>query len=108
MGHTGAGDRLLDMMQADDEQTRTLAGMALVQAGERSVGLIESALDKGTAPAQAVRLLADIGGDHARSVLDAAASRKDAIAESAAEALDLLDRIEELDDPEGRTDGKSL
>ena len=100
MGQDAAGERLLETLESDDEQTRALAGMGLVQAGERSVDLIESAIEQGTASSQAVRLLADIGGDRARSILEAAAARGPS-ADAATEALDLLDRIEALDDDEG-------
>ena len=97
-GLAGSGRRLLEAVGSTNEQKRSLAGMALVRAGERSVGLIESAIDDGTATPQAVQLLADIGGERARSVLASVATSKGALSAAADEALDLLSRIDDLED----------
>jgi len=98
LGHAGSGRRLLQAVGGDDEQDRLLAGMALVRAGERSIGLIESAIQAGTAPTQAVQILADIGGERARSVLVSTAASETGLESAAIEALDLLDRIARLED----------
>jgi radical SAM superfamily enzyme with C-terminal helix-hairpin-helix motif len=83
---------------ANDEQERMLAVMALVRAGDRSIHLIESAIDAGSASPQAVRLLADIGGEQARSVLSSTAASKGPLESAANEALEMLNRIDQLDD----------
>lgn len=62
------GDRLAQSLSGD-EQERTLAGIGLVQAGERSVAPIESEFDEHGATKLMVRVLADIGGAEAHRVL---------------------------------------
>jgi hypothetical protein len=71
------------------EQERTLAGMALVQAGARSVPLLEDEVAAGSPTKMIVRILADIGGDDARRVLRQIAAGTD---EPAQLAKDLLRR----------------
>ncbi len=97
LGLAGSGSRLLEAVGGADEQERVLAGIALVRAGERSVDLIESAIEAGSASPQAVRLMADIGSERARSVLSSVAASKGPLRSAANEALDLLDRIDQLD-----------
>ena len=98
LGLGGSGRRLLDALGGSNEQEQVLAGMALVKAGDRSVGLIEEAIDEGRASSKAVLLLADIGGDQARSILASASGSKGPYSEAADEALDLLRRIDDLED----------
>jgi radical SAM superfamily enzyme with C-terminal helix-hairpin-helix motif len=69
VGFRPAGRTLLRSLEAEGQE-RTIAGMALVQAGERSVELIEDDLDTHGASKIIVQILADIGGTHARSVLE--------------------------------------
>lgn len=52
-----------------DEQDRTVAGMGLVQAGVRSVRVLELELDRCGPTTTMVRVLADIGGPEADRVL---------------------------------------
>ena len=98
-GSSGAGATLLDAMAADDEQERMLAGMSLVKAGERSLELIQEAYASGNATPQMVRLIADIGGPRARPMLAEKASVSGPLTDAAEDGLDLLDRIDRLDEP---------
>lgn len=98
LGSAAAGRHLLDAVGGDDEQERVLAGMALVRAGDRSVDLIESAIEESSCSPQAVRLLADIGSERARALLASLASSAGVLAPAAKESLDLLDRIDRLDE----------
>jgi len=98
VGSDAAGAALIDAVSGDDEQVRTLAGMSLVKAGERSVGLIEQAYAEGRATPLMMRILTDIGGRSARDLLDDIALYNGPLAEAAADSLALLDRIDRLDD----------
>jgi len=97
-GSSGAGATLLDAMAGDDEQERMLAGMSLVKAGDRSLDLIGEAYTSGTATPQMVRMVADIGGPRARPMLTEMAAEPGALADAASDSLDLLDRIDSLDE----------
>ncbi len=96
-GTRGSGETLLQAVSGDDEQTRTLAGISLVKAGERSIDLIEGARNSGQLTPTVVRLLADIGGPRSRALLNEIAAEPGPLAETAVSSLDLLDRIESLD-----------
>jgi len=98
-GSSGAGATLLDAMAGDDEQERMLAGMSLVKAGDRSLDLISAAYASGNATPQMVRLVADIGGPRARPMLTEMAASPGPLADTIADSLDLLDRIDSLDEP---------
>ena len=98
LGGRRSGRALLDAFSADDEQERMLAGIALVKAGDRSVDLIAEAVAAGKASADVVRLLADIGTPQARAALTRLAAGEGPPAAAAREALDLLARIDELED----------
>ncbi len=69
-GSRRAAETLLQAMSADDEQSRMLAGMSLVKAGQRSFELIEEKIEAGEASAPVIRLLPDIDGTKARAVLE--------------------------------------
>lgn len=98
-GSDGAGESLLEAMSGDDEQQRMLAGMSLVKAGDRSIDLIQNTLSSGHATPPIIRLLADLGGPRARSMLkEIAAGEPGELVETARQSLDLLDRIEALTD----------
>lgn len=96
-GSARAGKTLLDALSGDDEQERTLAGMSIVKAGERSIDLIDDARTSGRLTPTGVRLLADIGGTRSRALLDEIAAEHGPLAEAAVSSLDLLDRMDELD-----------
>lgn len=97
-GSSGAGATLLDAMAGGDEQERMLAGMSLVKAGDRSLDLISAAYASGDATPQMVRLVADIGGPRARPMLTEMAEEPGPLAHAASDSLDLLDRIDSLDE----------
>lgn len=97
-GSERAAETLLQAMSGDDEQNRMLAGMSLVKAGQRSFDLIEKMIEAGQASAPVIRLLPDIGGERARQVLDEiAAGDPGEITDAARECVNLLDRIDALD-----------
>ncbi|MEN8235439.1 MAG: hypothetical protein ABFR89_11025 [Actinomycetota bacterium] len=98
VGSSGAGSTLLEAMSGADEQERMLAGMSLVKAGERSIGLIEEAYESGRATAPVVRLLPDLDGPQARELLARIAREPGALGVAATDALELLDRIDALGD----------
>ena len=96
-GSGEAGATLLEAMSGDDEQQRMLAGMSLVKAGDRTIGLIEQTLGKGRATPPLVRLLGDLGGPRALAMLEEIASGSpEDLAKAAGESLDLLERIAAL------------
>lgn len=88
LGLSRAGAALVRALDGD-EQERLVAGMGLVQAGERSVDVLESALHRRTATVTIVHVLADIGGVRARCVLDRIAGS--AAGDAAALARQVLD-----------------
>ncbi len=96
-GSKSAGETLLDAMSSGDEQQRMLAGMSLVKAGDRSVDLIQEAIDSDCAGPDVIRLLADLGGRKARSLLEELAAGEPGELKDAAErSLNLLERIDAL------------
>jgi hypothetical protein len=96
VGAESAGDALIESFLSGDEQERTLAGMSLVKAGERTVELIEKAKSDGSLNPSLVRLLADIGGTRSRALLGEIATGEGRVASAAVESLDLLDQIDSL------------
>jgi hypothetical protein len=92
-----AGDTLLQAFESDDEQDRTLAGISIVKAGERSIDLIERARSAGRLSPSLVRLLADIGGPRSRGLLTEIAAGTGPVASAAGESLDLLDQIDGIE-----------
>lgn len=102
LGATSAGDSLIEVFGSGDEQERTLAGMSIVKAGERSIGLIEKARSAGRLTPSLVRLLADIGGPKARHLLAEISTESGPLAAAADESIELLDQIEILDAPDSQ------
>ncbi|MEX1125302.1 MAG: hypothetical protein WEE53_06515 [Acidimicrobiia bacterium] len=100
VGAESAGDTLLHAFGSGDEQDRTLAGISIVKAGERSINLIEKARSGGRLTPSLVRLLADIGGPKSRGLLAEIATGSGPMAAAAYESLDLLDQIDGLGAPE--------
>lgn len=100
VGNESAGNELLEAFKSDDEQNRTLAGISLVKAGERSIDLIEQARSTGNLTPELVRLLADIGGARSQELLSDIADEKGPVAEAAVQSLELLEQIEQLGRPE--------
>jgi radical SAM superfamily enzyme with C-terminal helix-hairpin-helix motif len=68
-GVHAAGQALVTAVADDRETERTLAGMLLVQAGERSVPVVTDAILAGRAAAELVNVLASIGSREARASL---------------------------------------
>ncbi|MGH8949432.1 MAG: hypothetical protein ACRDXF_11285 [Acidimicrobiia bacterium] len=97
-GTEGAGYTLLDAFSGEDEQEKMLAGISLVKAGERSVGLIGKAGKTGRLTPDIVRLLADIGGPRSRALLGELSGEAGPVATAAKESLQVLDQIEALED----------
>lgn len=85
-----AGRALLRSLEAEGQE-RTIAGMALVQAGERSVGLIEAGLDDRGVSRIQVQILADIGGAQAKRVLERIGTGDSEVAELARKLADAMD-----------------
>lgn len=97
-GSRRAAEILLQAMSGDDEQSRMLAGISLVRAGQRSFELIEKKVEAGEASAPAIRLLPDINGSQARAVLGKiAAGGSGEMRLAARECIDLLDRMDALE-----------
>lgn len=96
-GAAPAGRALVGALADGDEAERTVAGIQLTRAGDRSVPLLTEALFVGTTPDPAVDVLASIGTDEARSALRRVATEPGVDAtsrESAARALRTLDDID--------------
>jgi len=97
LGLNDAGRTLLEAMSGSDEQERMLAGMSLVKAGDRSTDLIKEAIATNHASPAVIRLLADLGGPQAHSILEEVASGEQCELKDAAEqSLNLLKRIDAL------------
>ena len=97
IGSEGAGYTLLDAFSGDDEQEKMLAGISLVKAGERTVGLIDKARRTGRLTPEIVRLLVDIGGSPSRALLTEISAGSGSVAAAATESLDVLDQIESME-----------
>lgn len=89
-GAAPAGRALVGGLVEGDENERTVAGISLTRAGDRSVPLLAAALTAGAAPDLVVDVLASIGTDAARKALHEAAQTGSAAAEQAARALRTL------------------
>lgn len=64
-----AGRSLIDTFVHGDDDERTLAGVSLVQAGDRSVPLVLDAIASGSDPVELVDVISSIGTDDAREAL---------------------------------------
>ena len=93
-GAAPAGRALVGGLVEGDENERTVAGISLTRAGDRSVPLLAEALAAGAAPDLVVDVLASIGTDAARTVLHQEAQSDSAAAEPAARALRTLDETD--------------
>jgi hypothetical protein len=97
VGSESAGYALLEAFSGADEQEKMLAGISLVKAGERSIGLIEKAGKTGRLTPDVVRVLADIGGTKSRTLLTELSDSAGPVGTAATESLQVLDQIEELE-----------
>ena len=98
-GATAAGGALTRAVTDRDESERTLAGMLLVRAGDRSVPVVTEAILSGRESIALIDVLASIGSEAARDALvrvsRAAAPAVDpVVAAAAAEALRTLDQVQ--------------
>ncbi len=92
-GVDSAGRALVSAVAGTDPDGRTLAGILLTRAGDRSVPLIQEALTSGNDPSELVNVLASIGSDSARAALVAATeSARLKTATAATAALRVLDQ----------------
>lgn len=97
-GVSAAGDALITAVTTGGENERTLAGMLLVQAGDRSVPVVTDAIMAGPQPAGLVDVLVSIGTDDARAALlrvsrTAPPAVTPTTRDEAAEAVRTLDEI---------------
>ena len=97
-GLDSAGRSLVRATASSDEQVRTLGGMMLVQAGERSVALVREASEEGQLNRTLVKALADVGGQKSESLLAEIAAAGGSLSEDASESLETLERIKSLGD----------
>lgn len=98
-GAAAAGRALTRAITDGGEDERTLAGMLLVRAGDRSVPVVTEAILSGRGSTALIDVLASIGSQAARDALvrvsRAAAPAVDpAVAAAAAEALRTLDQVQ--------------
>ena len=94
-GAPPAGRTLVGGLTNGDENERTVAGIMLTRAGDRSVPLLTEALRTGdAAPDPAVDVLASIGTDAARSALRGLAQGGTDVAPAAARALRTLEEAD--------------
>jgi HEAT repeat protein len=69
-GLRSAGRALVKALGSEDETVRTMAGMSLVQTGERSEPLLEEALSRRENLPLVLQILADIGDPDVASELE--------------------------------------
>jgi hypothetical protein len=97
-GVSAAGAALVAAVTTGGETERTLAGMLLVKAGDRSVPVVTDAIMTGPEPADLVDVLVSIGTDDARAALLRVSQAPPpavppATRHAAAEALRTLDEV---------------
>lgn len=93
--HT-AGEGLLRALGSEDEDLRTLAGMFLVQGGERSVPLLQRALESRENLALVLSILGDIGDPEIAPQLERFSQDPDIeVARAARDALEVVKLREE-------------
>ena len=95
-GSKKSAESLFDAMDGDDEQSRMLAGMSLVKAGDRTFDYIEQKIETGEATPKAVCLLPDLDPARARPIVRRIlAQGPGELREAAAQCMDLMDRMEQ-------------
>ena len=93
-GPEWAGRTLVQALGHGDDDARTIAGMSLVRAGDRSLPLLEDAVATEPDPADFIDVIASIVTDRAGAVLERLAqSDAPTGAEAAASALDAFHEI---------------
>lgn len=96
-GLKSAGRALVRATDSDDEQMRTLGGMMLVQAGDKSVELVREASDEGQLNPILVEILSDIGGRQSKALLIEIVQAGGSMAGEADQSLETLRRIQDLE-----------
>jgi hypothetical protein len=96
-GVPAAGRALVTAATTGGENERTMAGMLLVRAGDRSVPLVTAAILDGATGRELPDVLASIGTDRARAALVTVMREAPEVRAAAAEALATLDAIRDLD-----------
>ena len=96
-GIPAAGRALVAAATTGGENERTMAGMLLVRAGDRSVPLVMAAILDGATGRELPDVLASIGTDRARAALVTLVREAPEVRAAAAEALATLDAIRDLD-----------
>lgn len=100
-GSARAAETLLTAISSGNEQNQMLAGMSLIKAGQRSFDLIQDKIEAGEANTRVVRLLPDIDAKRARPLLEKIARGKPGeLTDTARQCIDLMDRIDALEDDE--------
>jgi hypothetical protein len=93
-GVAWAGRSLIDTFVHGDDDERTLAGMSLVQAGDRSVPLVLDAIASGSDPVELIDVIGSIGTADAREALVQLTESGDrSTTNAAASALHTFDEI---------------
>jgi|GEM_PF-1607496 len=94
VGLGAAGRALVANVSTGGETERTLAGMLLVRAGDRSVPVVVDAINAGATTPDLVDVLASIGTESARIALEGVARLPGAdIGAAARQALQTLDEM---------------
>lgn len=97
-GMTWAGRNLIDAFVHGEDDERTIAGMSLVQAGDRSVPLAVEAIASGLDPVELTDVISSIGTDDAREALTQLTQSADpATTAAAVSALQDFDEIRRRD-----------
>lgn len=87
-GSARAGAVLSEALASDDETNRSAAGMLLARGGAKALPLLRANLERGRAVPMTLRLLGDIGGTHARELIEPYTRHTDAsIVRAAHDAL---------------------
>jgi hypothetical protein len=105
-GAAAAGRALTRAITDGGENERTLAGMLLVRAGDRSVPVVTEAILSGCGSPALIDVLASIGSEAARDAL-ARVSRAAAPAVDPVVAAAAADALRTLDQVQGRERGNS-
>jgi HEAT repeat protein len=91
-GLEAAGRTVVRALSSEDPTVRTTAGMLLVRAGHRAKPMLREALDARHALPMVVIILADIGDQESRPILNELTRDPDAtVAGAARQALRVLD-----------------
>lgn len=92
-GLTSAGRALVDALGAPDEDLRTIAGMFLVQGGDRAVPLLRAAVARREHLPLVLRMAGDVGASEMKSEIEGFVADPDpTVAQAARDALRLLSR----------------